>query len=434
MTIASETETTPWRSTNRRTPADPPQRTTPAYAGDFGDVFWIALGRMCLTILTLGFARFWMITRMRRYYWSSIRVGGQPLEYTGTALELLVGFLMALVIIATYLMVVNLGLAFIGLSVFDNQALALQLPLVALLPFYVWAQYRARRYILARTRWRGIRFGLAPGAWGYVARFFGWGVLSTISLGLLYPLMQFRLSRFVTARSYYGDLAFSQEGRWLKLLTRWLVAWVPMMLLLGVLIGLGALASQFDGDNEATVAAPEFRGLIAALILFGLAAYLGLSYYQIASFRYLNSNVVLAGGVRFTFSIGFWRIVGIYLLGGLLISAGVAVVAGVASIFGAAALFGGLSALGELAAGKMPGLDTLSSLALLGLLAYLPVVATYSALSHALITHPTIRAVAMTTEIHNLAGAGIARQRDHDEQAEAGGFADALGVDAGGAF
>ena len=56
------------------------------------------------------------------------------------------------------------------------------------------------------------------------------------------------------------------------------------------------------------------------------------------------------------------------------------------------------------------------------------------ALGHVFITQPLLRAACRTTRIHNLDAASRARQRDHDAQTEAGGFADALGADVGGGF
>ena len=53
------------------------------YAGRRAGLFWLALKTSILTVLTLGIYRFWMKTRLRRYYWSSIRPGNTPLEYVG---------------------------------------------------------------------------------------------------------------------------------------------------------------------------------------------------------------------------------------------------------------------------------------------------------------------------------------------------------------
>ena len=56
---------------------------TTDFAGRRAGLFWLALKASLITVLTLGLYRFWMKTRLRRYYWSSIRPGGLPLEYAG---------------------------------------------------------------------------------------------------------------------------------------------------------------------------------------------------------------------------------------------------------------------------------------------------------------------------------------------------------------
>ena len=52
-----------------------------------------------LLILTLGLYRFWFATDVRRFLWSNTEIGGETLEYTGLATELLGGFLLALAIL-----------------------------------------------------------------------------------------------------------------------------------------------------------------------------------------------------------------------------------------------------------------------------------------------------------------------------------------------
>ena len=180
------------------------------FSGGGWRLFWLAFGRMCLTIVTLGVARFWMMTRLRRYYWSSINIGGDSLEYTGRAGEKFVGFLIAVVILALYLAAVNLAMAFVGLAFFQGNPAALNLSVLAAIPLGFWAEYRARRYILARTRWRGIRFGLEAGAWGYMVRSLWWWSVTILSLGLLYPWKQLALARYITDRSWFGDARFHQ--------------------------------------------------------------------------------------------------------------------------------------------------------------------------------------------------------------------------------
>lgn len=423
---------------------------TPIYRGVRWRLFGLALGRMLVTILTLGIGRFWMTTRLRRFYWSSIFVDGAPLEYTGRAVELLIGFLVAVIILAAYLLVVNLGLAFVGLSVFQGNFLALQLPLLAIFPVGFWAQYRARRYILARTRWRGIRFGLEPGAWGYSARATGLWLLTVLTGGFLYPFLQWRLAKYATDRTFYGDLRFEQRGGWGNLLKSWLWVWLPVAVAAGGVVVMDpSFAPQLF--ERIAVAEPGPAPIVGGdAAVFALAAVILLPFWvvfawirhQVFSFRYLISNRTLQGEVGFTCTLGVWAVIGVYLGGAVIIVIAVSilslVVAGAVALAiaatGGAAQGASLAAVVErIAAGEAPPVGEIGALALFGA-AYLVTIAVYVALAHAFISHPLLKRAARTLTIHNLAAAGRARQRAHDEQAEAGGFADALGADVGGAF
>jgi uncharacterized membrane protein YjgN (DUF898 family) len=73
------------------------------FLGDRSALFSFGLKLSVFTVLTLGIYRFWMKTRLRRWYWSAIRPGGHPLEYTGEALEKLLGFLIAVVFLSFYI-------------------------------------------------------------------------------------------------------------------------------------------------------------------------------------------------------------------------------------------------------------------------------------------------------------------------------------------
>src|SRR5689334_13656746 len=49
-----------------------------------------------LLMITLGIYRFWLATDVRRLLWSNTAIAGETLEYAGTPLELLLGFLVAI--------------------------------------------------------------------------------------------------------------------------------------------------------------------------------------------------------------------------------------------------------------------------------------------------------------------------------------------------
>ena len=187
---------------------------TGQYFGKGGPLFRLYFLTAFLTLITLGIYRFWGKTRMRKYIWSAATGDGDSFEYTGTGLEKFLGFLVAIVILAIYLGIVQMILLFFGLNLFSEpttqtQALAqigaIYITFFAVLPLLLFAQYRARRYKMARTRWRGIRFGMDNGAWGFAFRALGYYLLNALTIGLLNPLATFRLEKYMADRSWYGD-------------------------------------------------------------------------------------------------------------------------------------------------------------------------------------------------------------------------------------
>src|SRR5436305_7871013 len=85
--------------------------------------FWRLLVRgAVLLLVTLGIYRFWLTTDIRRYLWSNTELAEESFEYTGTARELLLGFLIAIVVLvplysAFFLLTLALGQIWSALSI-----------------------------------------------------------------------------------------------------------------------------------------------------------------------------------------------------------------------------------------------------------------------------------------------------------------------------
>jgi uncharacterized membrane protein YjgN (DUF898 family) len=188
----------------------PPLPASPAsFSGDRGEFFRLVTRGAALELVTVGFYRFWLATDIRRHLWSNTHVDGDAVEYTGRGKELLIGFLFALAIIVP----VYLAYFIVGLEAERLKAFA-SLPLFAF--FYLFGQfaiYRARRYRLTRTVWRGVRFWMDGSGWAYAARAALWAVLTVLTLGLILPWREAALERYKMRHSYYGDLQGSFEGR-----------------------------------------------------------------------------------------------------------------------------------------------------------------------------------------------------------------------------
>lgn len=382
------------------------------YAGRGAPLFRLALKTGVLTVLTLGFYRFWMKTRMRRYYWSAIRPGGHPLEFVGTPTEMLTGFLTAVVFLAFYIGIVNLVLMFFSFSLFNGEAPAYAVSFLGLVPMFFFAHYRARRYILARTRWRGIRFGLEPGVKGYVWRASLWWALTVLTAGLLWPAKTFALERYRTDRTWYGDAKFEQTGGLFSLMTAMKHLWLGLAL---VAAGL-ALGSWL-----------EEPGWFFATAMGGLWSLLGLGYWKAESFRRLTQGKRL-GEVSFRARPRGGRIVGIHALGWLAISALMAALL-LAIAIGFGLVFAAIDP--AIIAGGFENLEGLAAIpawlaTLFGIAAYFAVFLFWGVLREVFITLPLVRHFAESVTIVNPEGLRDIRQRPRDEFAEAEGFADAL--------
>ncbi len=194
------------------------------FLGETG-AFWQLLARgAVLLMFTLGIYRFWLTTDIRRYLWANTELAGESFEYTGTARELLLGFLIAIAILlplyaAFFLLTLSLG------------ELSSWIALLCLTLLGHYAVYRARRYRLTRTVYRGVRFHQSGSAWQYAVCALSWWILIALTAGLAYPFAQSRLERFKMRNTFFGNLRGRFEGSGFRLLLRgfvlWLLAVVP---------------------------------------------------------------------------------------------------------------------------------------------------------------------------------------------------------------
>ncbi len=267
-------------------------------------VYWRLLVRGAfLLIVTLGIYRFWLATDVRRFLWANTEVAGDGLEYTGTPLELLLGFLIAIaILIPVYagFFLAALDLGFIG-------QMSGLIAFLALGVLGQYAVYRARRYRLTRTIYRGIRFHQEGSAWRYALRASLWWIATGITLGLAYPFQVASLERYKMRHTFYGDLGGSFDGSGLRLFLRGLPMWIAVVTPIAVTIGAfievvdwQALAdataeggddvmSKIEGSNPALADVVVFAMLMGgAAVTFAAVLY---PAYQALMLRWWSSGL-----------------------------------------------------------------------------------------------------------------------------------------------
>jgi uncharacterized membrane protein YjgN (DUF898 family) len=270
----------------------------------------VTLGAL-LELVTVGFYRFWLATDIRRHLWSHTSVDGDAFEYTGRGKELLIGFLFALAIIVP----IYLAYFLVGLEAERFKAFA-SFPLVAF--FYIFGQfaiYRARRYRLTRTVWRGVRFWMTGSGWAYAARAALWALLLPLTLGLILPWRAAALERYKMRHSHYGDLEGRFEGRGWEFFKRGLWIWLTAVVTLLVLILVVPLSRWFPALLPTVKVMSVVAGLVIPIggpFLYGA--------FKAVEWRWWISGIRF-GDVRLESALPrnalsglYWKVIGWYLL------------------------------------------------------------------------------------------------------------------------
>ena len=200
------------------------------FTGKRRDFFRLVRRGALLELITAGFYRFWLATDIRRALWSGTSIEGDPAEYTGTAKELLLGFLFALAILVPIYLIYFL----IGIEAERAKAFASTPLIVFFYAFGQFAIFRARRYRATRTVWRGLRFWMSGSGWAYSWRACLWTLLTFVTLGLALPWRESALERYKMRHLHYGDLPARFEGTGWDLFKRGWWLWLLSLLIITV--------------------------------------------------------------------------------------------------------------------------------------------------------------------------------------------------------
>lgn len=258
------------------------------FTGTWRDYAPIAFTNLLLTIVTLGVYSFWARARTRRFLWSRTRFIDDRLEWTGTGLELFIGYVIAFFVVLLPLGIVNLVLQGVLMRGHQGAAGLMTLIVYALVLYFVGvARFRALRYRLSRTRWHGIRGGSDVQGFAYGWSYFWRTIVSFATVYLMTPWAMTTLWNERWNAMSFGSLAFRSEARWQPVFKRFLLFYlVPIVLFLGV----GILAFLFlKSRGEATVGPPAFAAVAAAVtifyvLFFGVLGVIAMAFYA-AFFR-----------------------------------------------------------------------------------------------------------------------------------------------------
>lgn len=278
------------------------------FEGTWREFAPIAFTNLLLTIVTLGIYRFWATTRERQYLWSRSRFIDEHLEWTGLGKELFFGFLMVAVLFGIPVLVLQFVVEALMIQGYPGLGAALMVAMVLTI-FYLSgvARYRALRYRLGRTHWRGIRGGSYDPGFRYGLSYMWKYAVGYLAMGLMVPWAMVSLWNERWGHMSFGQLRFSGQADFSPVMKRYLLFYLaPLILLIvgflaigAVALGIGA-AGEFDREELAWGALGGLIaiGFIAFYLLWGLA-YL---FFYAKYLRVVIGEMRLGDDISFGFS------------------------------------------------------------------------------------------------------------------------------------
>ncbi len=308
-------------------PPPPPRKETVRIAFHQQEgLLGLTIINFLLSVVTLGIYSFWGKTAIRQHIWSSIHINEEPVEYTGTGWELFLGALIVGLLILVPLAFIQIFASFLFAASTMFATLVQILVSVFVLFLIGIGTYRARRYRLSRSVWRGIRGSLAGSPVRFGTSFLFRYAMLLPTLGWAYPWLRVGLNRHITNDMRFGQHPFHFRGSaaplYLPFATVWIAGAVIIALLVGTTWGSVEVDLLFAGDAEDPLEAQKQGLILLGILLIGLPIFFVISgllwvVYKAAELRYF-ADCTTFGDLQFQLDATVWSLI-ILTLGNIFI-------------------------------------------------------------------------------------------------------------------
>ncbi|OYY91973.1 MAG: hypothetical protein B7Y45_00300 [Sphingomonas sp. 28-66-16] len=270
----------------------------------------IAFSNLLLCFVTLGLYLFWARARERRFLWSNTRFIDDRLEWTGTGLELMIGYVMAIILLGVPLAVLQFGMQALALRGELGWVATIGSSLYLLILYLVGvAIFRALRYRLSRTFWHGIRGGSDAQGFAFGVGYLWRTLVGSFAAGLLIPWSMTSLWNARWNQMSFGPLRFEADARAGPIMGRFLLFYLTPILAL-IAIGVLFFFTASSDIGRATLSPDRIQlyaavvAIAAYLLFFVVLGIIALVFYA-AYFREAVGHLSL-GELDFAFTASSW--------------------------------------------------------------------------------------------------------------------------------
>ncbi len=271
------------------------------FTGNAGEYFRIWVVNVFLTIVSLGIYSAWAKVRTNRYFYGNTILDGSPFDYDAKPIAILKGRLIAVAVIAVYLVAITY---YPATEPFFLLAFLLALP---------WLLVKAFTFRARCSSYRNVRFNFV-GTYGEAAGvLFGFGLLTGVTFGLAYPIFIAARNRFLVSHTRFGTTPLSFE---VVLKKFYWVYFVTVLIFLAIVVPgsmavVHAVTTVIGNGPEPDPGAFAIGQLMLAA--FGVTLYLVINGYLKAALTNIVFRHTAIGEHRFESTLNPVRMIWLYL-------------------------------------------------------------------------------------------------------------------------
>ena len=232
------------------------------FNGSASEYFRIWIVNLLLSIVTLGIYSAWAKVRRKKYFYRNTTLDGHNFDYHANPVAILKGRLIAVPVLGLYI-----GAGYVSLTA--------QIVIMALIGLALpWLIVRSQIFNRRNTTYRNVRFDFAPrfreAYWVLGTRL----LLTAVTIGLAYPLFDYKLRDFIVNNSSFGKSNFQFSGGPGKFFKVHYTALVVMLLaivlaiyvIVRVVAVFGGAQQEQPGGSNMSLILPIVLGAIAGMV------------------------------------------------------------------------------------------------------------------------------------------------------------------------